>query len=249
MNRRTAAFSLLALAAALSPLAASAQTAAGSYQGEVNGVTTTLTLQGSASRISGSVTEGAIQLAVRGSQQGSRLSLQLLEPSQGQEVARLEGRLEGNGINATLSTVNPQTGQVVSRPAQFVRSGAGASAPVAQAGAPGGQIDPRLVGRWINEKQINSGGANFASFSTVRALQFDASGRIMQTVRSAGGGGNWSYDGGGNKVEFSGRWYAKDGVVYVQADGTSGFVAASQYRFADPYLITESRDGRINWRR
>lgn len=249
MNRRTAAFSLLALAAALSPLAASATpTAAGSYQGEVNGITTTLTLQGGASRISGTVTEGAIQLSVRGSQQGSRLSLQLLEPSQGQEVARLEGRLEGSGINATLSTVNPQTGQVVSRPAQFVRTGPGA-APAAQTGATGGQVDGRLVGRWINEKQINSGGANFASFSTVRVLQFDASGRIMQTVRSAGGGGNWSYDGGGSKVEFSGRWYAKDGVVYVQADGTSGFTAASRYRFADPYLITESRDGRINWRR
>ncbi len=248
MNRRIAALSLLALSAALSPLVASAQTpVAGSYQGEVNGVTTTLTLQGSANRISGAIVEGALQLGVRGSQQGNRLSLQLLEPGQGQEVARLEGQVDGSGINGTLSTVNPQTGQVVSSSARFVR--AGTAAPVAPTSAAGGQVDPRLVGRWVNEKQINSGGANFASFSTVRTLEFDGSGRIMQTVQSAGGGGNWSYNGGGRKVEFSGRWYAKDGVVYVQADGTSGFTAASRYRFAEPYLITESRDGRINWRR
>ena len=122
------------------------------------------------------------------------------------------------------------------------------SAPASASGA-GETLDPRLIGSWVHEKMINSGGASFASFSTVRTLQFDASGRVTQWVRSAGGGQNWSYGGGGRRLEFSGRWYVRDGVILVQPDAGGGFVEAGRYRFSSPYLVTESREGRLIWQR
>jgi hypothetical protein len=129
---------------------------------------------------------------------------------------------------------------------------AAASNPGAGAGstAPGAaSLDPRLIGEWINEKMISSGGASFASFSTVRTLRFEGSGRVMQWVRSAGGGQNWSYGGGGRKLEFAGRWLARDGIIHVQPDGASQYMAAGRYRFSAPYLVTESSEGRLIWQR
>lgn len=256
MNRRNATFSLLA---ALLPLAAAATpSASGTYQGQIAGMANQLVLQSAGGQVSGSFVEGAMQLAVRGTQQGAQLSLQLVEPNSGSAVATLEGRLEGGTFVATVRAANLQTGQVSTETARFVRVGAAAAAaatggtPAATAAAPaGGALDPRLLGAWHNEKHINSGGGagGFASFSTVRTLEFDASGRVTQWVQSSGGGGNWSYGGGGRKAEYSGRWYAKDGIVYVQLDGTSGFQPASRYRFAGEYLVTENNEGRLNWRR
>lgn len=117
------------------------------------------------------------------------------------------------------------------------------------AGPSEGALDPRLIGAWVNEKMISSGGANFASFTTVRTLRFEGSGRVTQWVQSAGGGQNWSYGGGGRKLEFAGRWFARDGIIHVQPDGGPEYVSAGRYRFSAPYLVTESREGRLIWQR
>ncbi|MBP8307365.1 MAG: hypothetical protein KAY46_08880 [Burkholderiaceae bacterium] len=124
-----------------------------------------------------------------------------------------------------------------------------APASATSAGPVGGALDPRLIGAWVNEKMISSGGASFASFTTVRTMRFEASGRVTQWVQSVGGGQSWSYNGGGRRLEFAGRWFARDGVILVQPDGRADYVEAGRYRFSSPYLVTESREGRLIWQR
>ncbi|MFG5407993.1 hypothetical protein ABXN37_07500 [Piscinibacter sakaiensis] len=82
----------------------------------------------------------------------------------------------------------------------------------------------------------------------MRSLTLGADGRVSQSVRSVGGGGNWSADGG-ERTEFSGRWMVRDGSLWVQPDGQPRFVAAGRYRFSGPYLVTENAQGRLVWQR
>ena len=119
-----------------------------------------------------------------------------------------------------------------------------------QAAPPAGTVDAELVGRWRHESQINSGGGagGFASFSTVRILELAGNGQVRQSVRSVGGGGNWSSDGG-ERTEFVGRWQARQGEIWVQPEGQSQFINAGRYRLSGPYLVTENGRGRMIWSR
>ncbi len=46
-------------------------------------------------------------------------------------------------------------------------------------------LDPRLLGRWVHQSMINSGGGagGFASFTTERTIEFGADGLVQQWVR------------------------------------------------------------------
>ncbi len=257
MNRRTAALALFAVVAALAaPLTANAASPKLTYHANVDGLASTLSLAFEAEQVSGELIEGQLRLAVRGTARANRLAAQLIQPHTGLPVATLEGRIDGSGIDALLRAAPVMGG--AQRTVRFTPAGlsrpeaAVADEPVmvrTAGSATAGSVDSRLVGRWVNEKMTNSsGGGNFASFSTVRTLQMDADGRISQWVTSVGGGGNWNYDGG-RKVEFSGRWYSRDGVIYVKSDAGGDFQAATRYRFSDRYLVTEDGRQKLIWRR
>ena len=62
-----------------------------------------------------------------------------------------------------------------------------------------------MVGIWVNEDIINSGGGNFASYTTVMTMELHPDGRVIQYTESIGGGGDWSYDGG-RTIDFDGQW-------------------------------------------
>lgn len=260
MNRRfalTAALFALSGLFAAAPLTASAASPKLTYHASVDGLASTLSLAFDAERVTGELIEGELRLAVRGTAKANRLTTQLIQPHTGLPVATLEGRIDGNGIDALLRAAPVMGGaqrQIRFSPSTLARAENELSAAdeprlVRTGGNVGGAVDGRLVGRWVNEKMTNSnGGGNFASFSTVRTLQMDADGRVSQWVTSVGGGGNWNYDGG-RKVEFSGRWYARDGVLYVKSDTGGDFQAAARYRFSDPYLVTEDGRQKLIWRR
>lgn len=226
-------FSAPALAAGIS----------GQFRAHIDGLDSVLRLNVQGSEVSGSYEEGQLRLQVAGTFQGGRLTARLIEPQQGIEIAQLQGVLEGDTLDLGIHAQNRATGERQSRQAKFQREGTAAAAPQA------GSIDTRLVGTWLNENVINSGGSNAASFATTRTLQLGADGRAEQWVQSAGGGGDWSYSGGGPKLEFRASWFARDGVIYAKLEGQNGFQPISRYRFADPYLITENDGGRLNWRR
>jgi hypothetical protein len=113
-----------------------------------------------------------------------------------------------------------------------------------------GALDPRLVGTWVNEKQINSGGGagGFASFSTVMSMLLHADGTVQQYTQSVGGGGEWSSNSG-RTLDFEGRWRAANGTLLVHAAGLPDFVPAATYSFSGEYLVTQSDMGRLIWQR
>jgi hypothetical protein len=119
------------------------------------------------------------------------------------------------------------------------------------AGQPqGNALDPRLVGVWVNEKQINSGGGagGFASFSTVMTMVLNGDGTVQQFTQSVGGGGEWSSDSG-RTIDFEGTWRAANGTLLVHGMGLPDYTPAATYTFSGDYLVTQSDMGRLIWQR
>ena len=254
MDRRRLVAALAGLCAALAAVPAPARPLALAYEGESDGVTTRLLLRIDGSRVDGTLQEQGLALPVRGGVEGRQLQAAVLDPRSGAPLVRLAGELrddglrltarpEGGGAARTLAMRRVATDAVDAGPA-----GGGAGTSSARGAA--GRADPALVGRWTSESQLQSGGGSggFAALSTVRTLELAADGRIRQWVRTAGGGSNWSADGG-QRLEFSGRWESRGPEIWVQADGQPGFVRAAAYRFSGEYLVTDDGSGRRIWRR
>lgn len=252
---------LAALAAALgAPVSFAAPTAAAlpatlQFEARHNGVPTRLTLQIDGTRVSGQAEEPGVRLAVDGHTQDRRLELNLREPTTGLALARLRARIHDTHLDATVTPLLPGAESARLR---FVPTGAATTAHTAapdrrtDTGPRGaaGTLDARLVGRWVHQSMINSpgGAGGFASFTTERVLEFGADGRVQQTVRSVGGGGHWSAQGG-RQVEFSGSWQVHGDRIWVRADGQGAYQPAGPYRFAGEYLVTEGSGGRRIWQR
>jgi hypothetical protein len=171
----------------------------GSWRGIVNGQQTVLTLRSEGQTVSGIYAEGALQLEMLGQFDGDRLQARVREPTSGMEIAQFDARLRGYDLAASIDAANPITGERKSAQASFRRAGAAASPGDVATNVPGA-LDRELIGTWVNEKMINSGGANFASFSTVMTMSLGADGRVQQWSRSVGGGGDWSYDSGAGEL-------------------------------------------------
>ncbi|MDP1556578.1 MAG: hypothetical protein Q8L84_14060 [Hyphomonas sp.] len=108
--------------------------------------------------------------------------------------------------------------------------------------------DARLVGIWVNENIINSGGADFASYTTVMTMELHGDGRVVQYTESIGGGDEWSYDGG-RTIDFEGEWRADGRTLSVYAAPLPDFTPAATYSFSGAYLVTQSDMGRLIWQR
>lgn len=260
MQRRLICLSALVatLGALCTPFAASAAAAAPAalqFEARQDGVTTRLSLQIDGTRVIGQAEEPGLRLAVDGRTLDRQLELTLREPTTGLALAQLSARVHDTHLDATVTPLLP--GAEAAR-LRFVPVGAAAPARTAGGDAradagPGGAagtLDPRLVGRWVHQSMINSpgGAGGFASFTTERALEFGADGRVQQTVRSAGGGGHWSAQGG-RQLEFSGTWQVRGNQIWVRAEGQGAYQPAGAYRFAGAYLVTEGSGGRRIWQR
>lgn len=242
---------LITLAALLATTTASLATHAAAptvYEASVQGVTTRVELQINGLRFQARLSEPAMQLAMQGTVQGRLLSGQLQEPLTGLVLMPMAAELRGDEL---LLELRPPA----AAPSRLSLRRVGAPAPATAAttattAAGPAAIDAQLVGRWRHESQINSAGGagGFASFSTVRLLELGADGRVRQSVRSVGGGGNWSADGG-DRTEFTGRWQVRQGALWVQPEGQPGFVNAGRYRLVGERLVTENGQGRMIWSR
>jgi len=245
MHRRHTTACIAALIATFlaGPVRANARILA--WETQVNGIRTLLTLQVTGAQAEGMLQEAGVSLPVRGTLQGQRLLAGAHDPAGGQRLLQLEGRLQGDDLVLTVRTEAGQGGTVTLR-----RVGAAPAPMPAPHPAGAGQIEPSFVGRWHHESQINSGGGagGFAAFSTQRTLELGADGRARQWVRSAGGGSTWSH-GGGQTLEFSGRWQVRGAELWVAADGQTAFQRAALIRRAGDYLVIDMDGERRIWRR
>ena len=140
----------------------------------------------------------------------------------------------------------PAPAEITPAPAQQAPASPAPAQPVQQPAA--AQRDARMVGIWVNENMINSGGGNFASYTTVMTMELHPDGRVIQYTESIGGGGDWSYDGG-RTIDFDGQWRADGQTLYVYAAPLPDFTPAATYSFSGEYLVTQSDMGRLIWQR
>ena len=236
------------LVAAAAP--ATASSIDGRFAGQVDGLHTVLNLTTQSNAVVGTYAEGALELRVAGAMHDGVLTATVTEPRSGMQIAVINGPLRGDVLDLTVDAHNPLTGVRRSVQASFQREGARVATPAQTPKAvASGQHDPRLVGTWLHEKMINSGGSNFASFTTVLTMVVSADGTLAQYTQSVGGGSNWSYGDGRRELQYQGQWFTRDGVMHVKLSGAADFVPATRYRFAGAYLVTEDNNGRMNWKR
>lgn len=219
------------------------------FEAHQGGQHTQLQLRLEAGQASGTFAEGELQLQLQGQLQGRRLQGQLFMAGLAQAVGTVDGELQADQLDLTVRAAGAaQTARLLMR-----RVGAGApvaAAPAAAAPAAAGTLDPQLFGAWQQQTHTNSGGGagGFASFTTVRRLLVGADGRVQQTLRSVGGGGNWSHNSD-EQVEFSGRWAVRNGEIWVLPDGQAAYVSAGRYRMVDGRLVIDTANGRKIWSR
>ncbi|WP_061240856.1 hypothetical protein [Ectopseudomonas composti] len=217
----------------------------GHYRATLDGQPTELILRQKGEQVEGQYVENrTLRLNLRGRYDGQVLRAEISDPQSGLLLANMNATYANAMLNTSIAARNPRNGEVLERQALFKREAAATAATPPAAGAQ----DPALVGTWVHEKIINSGGANFASFNTLMTLQLNADGSVTQWSRSAGGGSDWSYDSPG-EVQYSGHWRSQDGMLMVRLAGAADYQPAAYYRFSDQYLVTESNTGKMIWQR
>lgn len=84
-----------------------------------------------------------------------------------------------------------------------------------------GNIDKSVVGSWMMESLVSSGGyGDYASMTSVTYYQYNADGTYCITDGGgAGGGSGWSYSANAKKGATCGKWYVKDGYLYYTKEG------------------------------
>ena len=183
----------------------------------------------------------------------SWLTLSALQAAQAQTQAQAGAPPRPAAVSApaplSASTRYEATLQGGSRPL-LAQTSKGSNDGLASEPAAGGALDPALVGRWVRESVINSSGGagGFASLATQRTLTLASDGRARQTLRSAGGGSQWSHSSG-EQVEFSGRWQVRGAELWVQPDGQAQFIQAARYALFDGRLVAYTSQGRQIWSR
>ncbi|WP_339413845.1 hypothetical protein [Pseudomonas sp. EA_35y_Pfl2_R5] len=240
---------LLTLVLCLLPSFLLADSLDGHYLTTLDGQPAEMHLRSQGQQVTGEYVEGGrLRLQISGSFDGQLLSAQISEAQSGQLIANMNATYANGVLNTHIAARNPTTGATLERKALFHRQNL--SAVAAQASSPSSSAtrDPALIGTWVHEKIINSGGANFASMTTQMILHMQGDGSVSQWTRSVAGGADWNYDSPG-ELQYSGRWQSNNGLLEVQMQGRSDYQPAAYYRFSDQYLVTESNTGKLIWQR
>lgn len=237
---------LLTLVLCLLPSFLLADNLDGHYLTTLDGQPAEMHLRSQGQQVTGEYVEGGrLHLQISGTFDGQLLRAQISDAQSGQLIANMNATYANGMLNAHIAARNPTTGATLERKALFHRQNLNAAAAAPSSSA---TRDPALIGTWVHEKIINSGGANFASMTTQMILQLSDDGSVSQWTRSVAGGADWNYDSPG-ELQYSGRWQSNNGLLEVQMQGRSDYQPAAYYRFSDQYLVTESNTGKLIWQR
>jgi hypothetical protein len=238
---------LLSFVLCLLPSLLLADTLDGHYLATLDGQPSEMHLRSQGQHVSGEYIEGAsLRLQISGQFDGQLLKAQISEPQSGQLIANMNATYANGMLNSHIAARSPTTGAIMERTALFQRHTPDAAGATSTTNSQ--HRDPALIGTWIHEKIINSGGASFASMTTQMILQLNDDGSVAQWTRSVAGGADWDYDSP-DELQYSGRWQSNNGLLEVQMQGRSDYQPAAYYRFSDQYLVTESNTGTLIWQR
>lgn len=207
----------------------------GRYRGTLDERPAELILRSQEQRVAGEYLEGSRRFRLSGSFDGQALQAQISDPASGQVLANMNANYANDMLAASLAARAPGSGETLVREGLFQRI-----APPPP--PPDPHQDPGLVGTWVYEL------ASASEPSSVTTLRIRADGSIAQWRRSVNGGSEWSYDRPG-ELQYSGRWRSDQGLLLVQLKGSRDYQPAARYRFAEPFLVTESNTGQMRWQR
>lgn len=219
--KRTASI-LIAMAALCGGLAAQPSAFNGSYTGQHQGAAAQASLQTHNGQVRGSFDYNGTHYSISGLANGQSASGKAL-------AAEEEWAFEASETAGRLDITFSNWGGLLSIPFVLQKQESTTTIskmPPQQTATPAkGALDGRLVGAWVKSSMINSGsGSNFASFTTETLMLFNADGTFEYGAsRSVGGGGSWSYDGGGWSAPQLSGTYSSDGsrIFILTANGQS----------------------------
>jgi hypothetical protein len=205
-------------------------------------------LKQSGAQLTGTYKETGSQFIIQGSVQGAQASGTLTLSDTGEKLADFTASLQEPTLQMELLLLG-----ITNMNVTFTRAGKAApkaSGPSPKNAGTAKDLDPALIGQWMNEEVINSGTGEFAaSFVTVYYVTLDAQGNFVQYRENAGGGSNWS-TGASRQKEGEGQWYAKGNVLYVKLAGTNAFQALHAYTFHDGHLVFKLPNGKYQiWKK
>ena len=234
-----AALALLLTVAA--PVTPAADSLSGTFNGELQGVPATLTLEHAADGfLSGEIDAQGYRYMVTGSVTDGRAAGVLVDPQTGGQIP-FEVSRNKEGLRLVLVGTNPMSGEKNYIPLTF-REGTPASGGAA-GGAAGaaGSVPQELVGLWRMSDSMSSGDASLATESY---LELTADGRFtIGGSRVVGGGAGWGGDTGSGGVEEKGLWKAEGQVIHIRGTAEQPWVPFARYYTEPGKLMLTTGDG------
>lgn len=124
-----------------------------------------------------------------------------------------EAQVQGEVLQLLISQQAGPNQRAASLPMQFRRASAATPAKPSAGTVASAVGDQRLIGHWLSQEILGGGDASLAS---EEHLVFRADGNYAYgRGRTAGGGADWSFDGGSGGEAERGRWRAEKGVLYL----------------------------------
>lgn len=151
-------------------------------------------------------------------QQGDRVQGEL---SAFGATARLEGTVRGQAVEGRLQAIDATgtfkgtlSGQRLSLTCVLRGESGETTVPLQlERGQPAGELDPRLVGRWVKSSSYTSGDFSVATSQTC-VIRPDGTLTLFDG-RMAGGGDAGSFDSGAPEGSQTSRWFTKGNLLYV----------------------------------
>ena len=204
----------------------------GTFNGNINGTASTLSIQQNQTQLKGKIDAGGYIYHLEGKINGT-VSQGNVVDSQTQGRMNYQANLNGQTISITFSTDQGQTFQI-----QFSKGGLqGSNQNTTNSSA--GSLDMRLVGMWSYSSSYTSGEYSFAS---QYRMQINADGTFLYgDGRVIGGGPGISADSGGGGDVSRGQWRIRNKTIEINEG--AGWQAYAGYYIEGQSLLLKFADG------
>lgn len=239
---------LLASAAALAvalPISGQADTLAGTYSGQFNGQPARATLTVERDAVSGTLDVGGYVYRIQGRRQGAGAEGQMID----QDGRALQLSLQSANDRLTMLAQAVPGVPLASVQIELTRGENGSGSVAGGAQAAQVELDPALVGRWVQRDSYTSG--DFSLANERRVTLFPDGTYQFGPGRVIGGGDAGSFDSGAGGASGSGgRWHTKERILYAMETGSMGWEPYARYYVeGNKLLLTFGNGSREIWHR
>ena len=204
----------------------------GTYYGDINGTTATLTLDQQGQTVSGKIDAGGYIYNISGSLSNDQFTGQLSDP-QTQGKMACDGSMQNDQVSLTIKDYN--SGQLYTLVFSKNKSNTSVHPKSNSAGI---ERDPNLIGNWLYSNSYTSGDFGFTTQYRL-IINLDGS-YLYGDAKMAGGGpaSSVSSEGGGYT---KGQWKTQNKTIYINEG--SGWQAYAGYYVEGNSMLMKFSDG------